>query len=210
VNVTSPADGPSKDDQVTQGFIFDLDGTLADTMPAHFQAWTRTSQKFGLVFPEDHFYRLGGVPTSKIAVMLIEQAGVVADPHAVALYKEQMFTDLLDIPGAILPIEPVVKVLEQRRTEGPVSIASGGTRELVQRTLKMIGIADWFSVVVAAEDTVRHKPEPDVFLEAARRMGLDPSVCTVYEDTDLGIEAARRANMRWVDVRPLYIRRGAG
>ena len=142
--------------------------------------------------------------------MLIEQAGVVGDPHAVALYKEQMFTALLDTPGAILPIEPVVKVLEQRRTEGPVSIASGGTRELVQRTLKMIGIADWFSVVVAAEDTVRHKPEPDVFLEAARRMGLDPSVCTVYEDTDFGIEAARRANMRWVDVRPLYIRRGAG
>ena len=78
---------------------------------------------------------------------------------------------------------------------------------MVERTLHQLGLHDWFPVVVTAEDTVRHKPEPDVFLEAARQLGVAPGDCTVYEDTDLGLEAARRAGMRGVDVRPLY---GAG
>jgi beta-phosphoglucomutase-like phosphatase (HAD superfamily) len=88
-----------------------------------------------------------------------------------------------------------------------VAIASGGGRAMVERTLHLLGLHDWFPVVVTAEDTVRHKPDPDVFLEAARQLGVAPSDCTVYEDTDLGLEAARRAGMRGVDVRPLY---GAG
>jgi HAD superfamily hydrolase (TIGR01509 family) len=69
--------------------------------------------------------------------------------------------------------------------------------------LAKIGVLDWFTVVVTAEDTVRHKPEPDVFLEAARRLGVPPAECIVYEDTDLGLEAARRAGMRGVDIRLL-------
>lgn len=82
-----------------------------------------------------------------------------------------------------------------------MAVASGGQRHLVELTLRQIGILDWFSVLVTAEDTTKHKPEPDVFLEAARRLKVLPAVCTVYEDTDLGIEAARRAEMRWVDIR---------
>jgi HAD superfamily hydrolase (TIGR01509 family) len=88
--------------------------------------------------------------------------------------------------------------------EGLLAIASGGSRSLVDRTLGIIGIGDWFRVVLTSEDTKRHKPEPDVFLEAARRLGAVPNDCTVYEDTDIGLEAARRANMRSVDVRPIY------
>ena len=84
-----------------------------------------------------------------------------------------------------------------------MAVASGGYRHMVELTLRQIGILDWFPVLVAAEDTTRHKPEPDVFLEAARRLGVTPAECTVYEDTDLGIEAARRAGMRWVDVRTM-------
>ncbi len=68
-------------------------------------------------------------------------------------------------------------------------------RRLITRTLAALGITDWFAAVVAAEDTARHKPEPDVFLEAARRLDADPAACTVYEDTDIGLEAARRAGM---------------
>ena len=94
-----------------------------------------------------------------------------------------------------------------RSREGPLAIASGSVRRLVTRTLEALGITDWFAAVVAAEDTARHKPEPDVFLEAARRLGVDPAACTVYEDTDIGLEAARRAGMTPVDVRPLI--RGA-
>ncbi|HEY3593248.1 MAG TPA: HAD-IA family hydrolase [Polyangiaceae bacterium] len=188
------------------GFIFDLDGTLADTMPAHFRAWTITGERYGLSFPENRFYKMGGVPTRKIAAMLIAEAGKELDPLAVTAFKEQVFLDSLDAPGAIQPIAAVLDIARAKRSEGLLAIASGGSRRLVQRTLNILNIASWFPVVVTQEDTKLHKPEPDVFLEAARQLGVDPSLCTVYEDTDLGIEAARRAKMQWVDVRPLYER----
>jgi HAD superfamily hydrolase (TIGR01509 family) len=192
---------------MTRGFIFDLDGTLADTMPAHYRAWMVTAKLYGLSFPEDRFYGLGGMPTRKIAAMLVEEAGVNVDPLEVASHKEKTFVASLITPGIIQPIAPVVEIARGHRDDGPLAIASGGQRHLVERTLDMIGIADWFSVVLCSEDTTRHKPEPDVFLEAARRLGAQPHACTVYEDTDIGLEAAHRANMRAVDVRPLYERR---
>ncbi len=187
-----------------QAFIFDLDGTLADTMPSHFVAWTKVAARHGLTFPEARFYSLGGVPTAKIAGMLITEAGLTLDPMAIALEKEQTYYDGLG-PGGIRAIDPVLALARRHheRNEGPLAVASGSVRRLVTRTLDALGIADWFAAVVAAEDTTRHKPEPDVFLEAARRLGADPITCTVYEDTDIGLEAARRAGMRPVDVRLL-------
>ncbi|HET6281806.1 MAG TPA: HAD-IA family hydrolase [Polyangia bacterium] len=186
-----------------RGFIFDLDGTLADTMPVHYAAWTKIAARYGLSFPETRFYELGGVPTRRISQMLIADAGLTLDPEMVAREKEQAFSDSLQEPGIIRPIDAVVVIARQRHAEGPLAIASGGSRRLVQRTLELIGLADWFAAVVTAEDTVRHKPEPDVFLEAARRIDVPATACTVYEDTDLGLEAARRAGMAAVDIRKL-------
>lgn len=188
----------------TTASIFDLDGTLADTMPVHFRAWQQVAGRHGLEFPESRFYAMGGVPTSKIAATLIAEQGLTVDPAVITREKEeavmQLFTE-------VRPIDAVVQIARRCREAGPVAIASGGGRQMVERTLVQIGLGDFFPVVVAAEDTTRHKPEPDVFLEAARRMGVSPDVCTVYEDTDLGLEAARRAGMRGVDVRPLYLPR---
>jgi HAD superfamily hydrolase (TIGR01509 family) len=186
-----------------RGFIFDLDGTLVDTMPSHFVAWTEIARRHGFEFPEARFYSLGGVPTAKIAAMLIAEAGLKLDPVAIALEKEQMYYDSLAAAGGIRPIAAVIDIARRHRSDGPLAIASGSVRRLVTRTLDALRIADWFPVIVAAEDTARHKPEPDVFLEAARRMGVDPAACTVYEDTDIGLEAARRAGMTAIDVRPL-------
>jgi HAD superfamily hydrolase (TIGR01509 family) len=198
-------DRPQPQSQPQQAFIFDLDGTLADTMPAHFAAWTAVARRNGLVFAEDRFYALGGVPTIKIAAMLIGEAGLALEADVVAREKEQAYVDrLLGGAAVIRPIEPVVAIARARRAEGrPMAVASGSVRRLVDRTLAALGITDWFAAVVSAEDTVRHKPEPDVFLEAARRMGAAPAACTVYEDTDIGLEAARRAGMRPIDVRAL-------
>lgn len=184
--------------------IFDLDGTLADTMPVHYSVWTEIAARYGIAFPEDRFYQMGGIPTAKIAGILATEQGLAIDPAAVAREKEQMV--LLRV-GDVKPILAVVEIARRCRDAGPVAIASGGSRAMVERTLRQIGLYDWFPVIVTAEDTTRHKPEPDVFLEAARRLGVSTAICTVYEDTDLGLEAARRAGMRGVDVRPLYTQR---
>jgi HAD superfamily hydrolase (TIGR01509 family) len=182
----------------SEALIFDCDGTLADTMPAHYRAWLDLLAPLGIEFPEDRFYSLGGVPTAEIARMLFSEAGIDVDPQAIARRKEAMF---LEHVSEIRPIEKVVAIAREARGRVPIAVASGGQRRTVEHTLRTIDILDWFPVIVTAEDTPRGKPEPDVFLEAARRLGVAPAICTVYEDTDLGIEAARRAGMSFVDIR---------
>lgn len=184
-----------------RALIFDCDGTLADTMPAHYRAWLDVLKPYGIPFPESKFYALGGVPTAKIARILLDEVGRTdLDPQEFVHAKEQRFVAVLH---EVRPLDKVVAIARAHRGKLPMAVASGGQRHVVLQTLDHIGVADLFPVVVAAEDTVRHKPEPDVFLEAARRLGVAPGDCTVYEDTDLGLEAARRAGMTGVDVRAL-------
>jgi HAD superfamily hydrolase (TIGR01509 family) len=180
--------------------IFDCDGTLADTMPAHYRAWVEILRPHGIAFPEDRFYAMGGMPTDKIVEKIFSEVGKIPDVPLLTRQKEQAFLEKLD---KIRPVERVVEIARRNRGTSPMAVASGGHRAMVELTLRQVGILDWFPVVVAAEDTARHKPDPDVFLEAARRLGVAPADCTVYEDTDIGIEAARRAGMHWVDVRRL-------
>jgi beta-phosphoglucomutase family hydrolase len=188
--------------------IFDLDGTLADTMPVHFRAWCEVAARHGISFPEERFYALGGVPTHRIAATLIAEQGLPLDPARITAEKERAFLDRF---GEVGPVTAVVEIAREARAEGPIAVATGSPRAIAERTLRQLGILDWFAVLVGAEDTARHKPDPDVFLEAARRLGVEPRACTVYEDTDLGLEAARRAGMAAVDVRPLVLGcRGSG
>ena len=183
----------------TTALIFDCDGTLADTMPIHFRAWTVTMNRLGIPFPETRFYQLGGMPTARIIRLLADEHAVpVPDVDAVVWQKEAAFLEFLH---DVRPVEPVYRVAEAHRGKLPMAVASGGYRDVVGRTLDRIGVRDWFGAVVCAEDTPRHKPDPDVFLEAARRLGVEPAGCVVFEDTDIGLEAARRAGMLGVDVR---------
>jgi beta-phosphoglucomutase family hydrolase len=185
----------------TRGLIFDCDGTLADTMPAHYRAWTTTLTRYGLTFSEDRFYQLGGVPSHRIVATLSEEQGIALDVHKFSREKEQAFLVHIE---SIQPIEPVVEIARRNRGVLPMAVASGGLRPIITRVLSQLGIRDWFDTIVTSEDTVRHKPDPDVFLEAARRLNLPPETCLVYEDTEVGLEAARRAGMKSVDVRPMY------
>jgi HAD superfamily hydrolase (TIGR01509 family) len=183
----------------TRGLIFDCDGTLADTMPAHFRAWTAMLARHGIPFSETRFYELGGMPTAKIIRLLSAESGVpVDDVEAMVAEKEAAFLENLH---AVRPLGPVVAIAAAYRGRLPMAVASGGYRETITRTLDQLGIRGWFAAMVVAEDTPRHKPEPDVFLEAARRLALPAGVCVVFEDTDIGLEAARRAGMASVDVR---------
>lgn len=156
--------------------------------------------RYGFTFTEERFYSFAGQPTWRLVEMLAAEHGVTVDVPAVAREKEEDFLRTLHL---VKPIEPVVEIARQSRGQKKMGVASGGWRDITRLQLQNAGILDWFEVIVTAEDTSRHKPEPDVFLEAARQLGVPPESCLVYEDAELGIEAARRAGMQCIDVRKL-------
>ena len=183
------------------GIIFDLDGTLADTMPSHYEAWRVILERYGLEMSEDRFYALGGWPTERVADLLIGESGRTIDASQLSNEKESLFAESLHL---VRPIEHVTSVARQHRGQLPLAVATGAMRGICEQILKHIDIHDWFDAIVSADEVERHKPNPDVFLEAARRLGVEPKCCLVYEDTDPGLEAARRAGMAHVDVRQFY------
>jgi len=179
------------------GYIFDCDGTIADTMPIHYKAWTAAMNDLGGVFPEDLFYQWGGTPTGKIVEQLNEMFALTLDVEATTELKERYY---LDFVHATTPIIPVLEIARSLKGVKPLAIASGGHREPVQATLRAIGVTDLFDTVVCAEDCKRGKPFPDPFLEAARRLGVPPEDCLVFEDSPTGIKAAEAAGMHYVFV----------
>jgi beta-phosphoglucomutase-like phosphatase (HAD superfamily) len=171
-------------------------------MPLHHRAWVAMLAEHGLVFPESQFYAFAGMPTPSIIRRLADEQGVeLTDDQPAMMHadKERRYLESID---TVEPIREVVAIAEWCRGTLPMAVASGGEGWVVRRTLSAIGVLDWMDAVVGAEDTERHKPEPDVFLEAARRLGLQPASCAVFEDSDLGLEAGRRAGMETVDIRP--------
>ncbi|MDZ4821454.1 MAG: HAD-IA family hydrolase [Planctomycetota bacterium] len=184
-----------------EAIIFDCDGTLADTMPPHYESWIATLRRHGLDLSEDRFYALGGWPTVRILELLAGERGLALDCNSVAAEKETAFEQLL---SEVQAIEPVRAVAEKWRGKVPMAVATGGVRRIAESILAHLGILDWFDAVVTAEDVPHHKPAPDIFLEAARRLGVAPTDCLVYEDSDPGIEAAQRAGMQYADVREFF------
>jgi beta-phosphoglucomutase family hydrolase len=184
-----------------RGIIFDCDGTLADTMPAHYEAWMAAMDRYKLEMSEDRFYALGGWPTMRVAELLIAESGQPIDAQALSHEKELLFGRMLHL---VQPIEPVVEVVRSYRGKLPLAVATGAVRSICQRILHQIGIPNLFDTIVSADDVERHKPDPAVFLEAARRLGVEPRNCLVFEDTNPCVEAARRACMEWVDVRDFH------
>lgn len=173
-------------------YIFDLDGTLAHSMPVHYQAWVVATKPFGVPMTEDLFYSLGGVPTRRIVEMLNERFGTSMDPDRVGDHKEALYLEALT---TMQTIEEVAEFARQVATRAKVAVASGGTLPVVERTLAAVGFKDFFPVIVTSEQVARGKPFPDIFLEAAKRMQVNPKDCLVLEDSPAGIEAAEAAGM---------------
>ena len=180
--------------------IFDCDGTLVDTMPAHFVAWRRVLDNLGHadIFPEPQFYAWGGTPAQEILERLNAAHGLSLPPDETATAKENVYETL--IPG-VQPIAPVVAEARRLFTAGvPLAVASGGRRDVVEASLASVGIRELFGFVVGSEDAPRGKPAPDIFLRAAELLGVAPSGCVVFEDAPAGFAAARAAGMRAVDI----------
>ena len=184
-----------------RGLVFDCDGTIADTMPLHYQAWVAALGEHGAEMSEAVFYELAGVPTEGIVAILNGRHGHAMDPAVVAEVKDGLFEEMMP---QVTAIEPVVAVVRRYAGKLPMAVASGGTRPLVVRTLSALGLLDYFAAVVTADDVKHGKPAPDIFLEAARRIGVPPEHCCGFEDAELGLRAVRAAGMAAIDVRSAY------
>jgi beta-phosphoglucomutase family hydrolase len=178
--------------------IFDFDGTLADTMPLHYRAWQVLMRRHAFQFSRERFYALGGVPSRDILRTLRQEQGLSLDPLAVAREKEETYLALLD---EVSVIPEIVSIARRHYGRLPLAVASGGSRRVIHRVLGHLEIDHLFQAVVTSEDVTRQKPAPDIFLEAARRLGVAPASCRAYEDTDIGLAAIRDAGMEAVDVR---------
>jgi HAD superfamily hydrolase (TIGR01509 family) len=182
-----------------QAVVFDCDGTLVDSMPAHFEAWCEALSIHGAggIFKEDVFLAMGGRPTRDIVVEINDEYDLKLDPEAVAFAKREAFLKRI---ASVTLIDEVAAFAESLRGRVPMAIASGGSRMVVEKTLRAVGISDWFDEVVTADDVTEGKPAPDVFLKAAKLLGVAPADCLALEDAPAGIIAARRAGMQVIAI----------
>ena len=178
-----------------EAVVFDCDGTLVDSMSAHFDAWCEALAIHGAggIFKEDVFFAMGGRPTRDIVVELNDEYDLHLDPEAVAFAKREAFLKRLH---CVTLIDEVAAFALSLRGKVPMAIASGGTRLVIEKILHAVGISDWFDEVVTADDVAEGKPAPDVFLHAARLLRVSPTKCLALEDAPSGILAARRAGMQ--------------
>lgn len=179
--------------------IFDCDGTLADTMPFHMRAWREALAALNQDYPEDFFFPLKGMKEEEIVDLYNQQFNQHLNITQVLTEKHRRFQEML--PSA-KPIAPVTQIVHRFYNKLPMAVVSGGTKENVWLTLNIIGVEEIFDVVLTADDDIKPKPAPDIFLEAASRLEVEPQLCQVFEDGDLGLKAAHLAGMIATDVRP--------
>jgi beta-phosphoglucomutase family hydrolase len=186
-----------------RAYLFDCDGTIVDSMPLHYIAWKAALGEWGCEFDEELFYAWGGKPTDVIISTLNEMNGLKMPVEALAQYKEELYFDLLP---RLKVIPEVVEHIEARHGQLPFAVVSGGRRSSVVRSLTALGLLEKFETIVGADDYTRGKPAPDAFLLAAERLGVAPADCLVFEDTEIGIQAATAAGMASVKVPPPWER----
>jgi HAD superfamily hydrolase (TIGR01509 family) len=186
-----------------RAYLFDCDGTIVDSMPLHYIAWKAALGEWGCELDEALFYAWGGKPTDVIISTLNEMNGLKMPVEALAQYKEELYFDLLP---RLKAIPEVVEHIKARHGQLPFAVVSGGRRSSVVRSLTVLGLLDKFETIVGADDYTRGKPAPDAFLLAAERLGMAPTDCLVFEDTEIGIQAATAAGMASVKVPPPWER----
>ena len=178
-------------------YLFDCDGTIVDSMPLHYVAWKRALDEFGCPFPEAQFYAFGGLPVEAIIERLNAEHGLHMPPRETSIIKEGYYTEMLTDLKAI---PEVLEHVHAQHGNIPLAVVSGSTRESVEASLSSLGILNLFTTLVCAGDYARSKPDPEPFLLAASRLGVDPKRCLVFEDAQPGIDAAIAAGMQYVRI----------
>jgi HAD superfamily hydrolase (TIGR01509 family) len=180
-----------------QAYLFDCDGTIVDSMPLHYIAWKTALAEWNCSFDEALFYSWGGKPVTEIIATLNTMQGLAMPVEAVGRHKEGLYYDLLP---QLKAVPEVLEHIDAQHGRIPFAVVSGGHTSSVVRSLTTVNLLDRFEIIVGAEDYTNSKPAPDAFLLAAQRLGVAPQHCLVFEDTDLGIQAATAAGMASVRV----------
>lgn len=180
-----------------RAYLFDCDGTIADSMPLHYNAWKGALAEWNCTFDEELFYAWGGRPVREIIAALNEAHSLSMPVDAVATRKESLYHEQLP---QLKGIPAVVEHIHAQHGRIPLAVVSGSRRSSVVGSLTALNLLDKFDTLVCAEDYKNGKPAPDAFLLAAERLGVPAEECLVFEDTDLGIEAATAAGMASVRV----------
>jgi beta-phosphoglucomutase family hydrolase len=181
-----------------KALIFDLDGTLSDSLPVHVSTWNKVGEKLGFTFDPQIVYEMTGRPTIEFAERIAKDFNLKASPQEIVKLKYEAFHSSME---ALNPVAEVISIVKQYYGKLPMAVGTGASRKSADLQLKTLGISKYFDVVVTADDVILHKPEPETFLECARLLGIDPADCQVFEDGDLGIAAAKKAGMMVADVR---------
>lgn len=186
-------------DERAKGLIFDLDGTLADSMPLHLEAWRELCQLKNVDFTSELFYSLAGVPSNRILEIVNEQHGTDFDPEKDSMHKEEIYMAKMK---HMKPVEEVVAIAKAYHGKLPMSIGTGSPTGHSWETVKYLGLDKYFDILIGRDDVKNGKPAPDTFLLCAEKMGIAPEHCQVFEDGDPGLEAAKSAGMIGTDIRP--------
>lgn len=180
-----------------KAYLFDCDGTIADSMPLHYTAWKEILNEWNCTLPEEVFYRWGGMPVVDIITTLNQEQGLSMPVEEVARRKEQFYFNILP---QLQAVPEVLEHIHVSHGQIPFAVVSGSTRDSVVASLEALHILDRFDTLVCAGDYTRGKPDPEPFLLAAERLGVAPQDCLVFEDTDMGIQSATSAGMASVKI----------
>jgi beta-phosphoglucomutase family hydrolase len=184
-------------------YLFDCDGTIADSMPLHYIAWKKALAEWNCTFDERLFYSWGGTPVAEIVSWLNQKQGLKMPVEGVSSRKEQLYMELLP---QLKAIPEVVEHIEAQHGRIPFAVVSGSTRDSVTASLTSLQLLNKFDALVCADDYQKSKPDPEAFLLGATKLGISPEACLVFEDTDMGIQAATAAGMASVKVPPPWER----
>jgi HAD superfamily hydrolase (TIGR01509 family) len=180
-----------------KAYLLDCDGTIVDSMPLHYIAWKTVLAEWNCEFGEQTFYAWGGMPVSEIISALNVRDGLAMPGEEVAKRKEALYFEILP---ELKAVPEVLEHIEFSHGQIPFAVVSGSTRDSVTSSLEVLGLLDKFETLVCAGDYERSKPDPEPFLIAANRLGVSPEDCLVFEDTEMGIQAATAAGMASVKV----------
>ncbi len=183
----------------TKALIFDLDGTLANSMPIHFSAWKETLKQFDVDF--DFLMSCAGMPCYKIVGVMNDKYETNINPEEFMLLKEQAVIENIH---KVEPIKAVVDLVYRYHNKLPMAVGTGGQKQIASKTLELLGVDKYLPILVTANDVEKHKPNPDTFLRCAELMQVAPENCQVFEDAVLGFEAAQNAGMKFTDVKAYY------